>query len=271
MSVEKVQQQEKFRRIYKQDEDRLMAVVNQMTTVSEADSEAAIKDKQRRAKRIAEFYERYPRGEASRRVHKTPKRLCYENIGEFIAAAGLSYKALLEITGGSDGSKAKLEWPNKIERIMCSYCDSLSDEDRDKVLALVKGLVPKSIMDIVESDAVVAVKVFDIAEARKMEIGPLGGKLKDDYMLNNVYTYCHDAKKSCDTIPFYAANRISALADTSYHFMLGLDENDCILAKNGKTETIMDYFCLLPLIWKEHVLAAVKEYASRKKGAVSAV
>ena len=50
---------------------------------------------------------------------------------------------------------------------------------------------------------------------------------------------------------------VAAASDISLHWLLGLDESMTLLAKNGRTETIMAYFCLLPDDRKNIVMEAV--------------
>lgn len=256
---------EKFRRINKPDEEKLYAVVNASMIIRDTDSDAEKLQKQKMQERVEAFQAKYARVPASKNGAVEPKRLAYETIPEFLKAAGLSYKDLLEITNGNGTERAQLTWPSKIEKNMCSACDALPAAIRKKVYDIVLDTLPAPMHEILFSKDTTGQKVFDAAVARKNENGEVWNKIKDDIFLRNIYVYRDEPGRSCDMLPFGKYSTMARDFDVSYHWLLGLDEKACVMARNGMTELIMDAFCLLPDEWKQRIYAGVKQAADNVK------
>lgn len=264
MATRKATQDEQ-RRISKYDEEKLYFVVNSSLEIADGDSQDEIARKERKAAKLKAFQEKYAKITQSKTAQKEPKRLTYETIPEFLKVTGLSYKDLLEITNAELGQRIQLSWPSKIERNMCSVCDSLPEHIRAKILDIVLSTLPAPMHGILHSTDTTGNKAFDAAEARTNEYDEIWSKIKGDVVLTNIYIYRTEPSRSCDLLPYYKFSTVASLFDVSYHWLLGLDDKTCILAKHGDTEMIMDAFCMLPDSWKQRIYAGVKEYADTAK------
>ena len=240
--------------LYKPDEDKLYYAFNKMVTVTEEDTQEEVLQKQQRAEKFSEF----ARQKAALRGRVEPKRLSYDMIPQYLLATGFSYRDLLEITNGDDGERAQLFWATEVEKNMCSACDSLSPEIRERIYGLILEILPAAMRDLLFSEDTQDNRVFDLAESREAKPGEIYRKIKDQSILRDVYTFRKIPGRGFEVIPFGKYNAIVSLLDVSYHWVLGLDETTCVLAQNGDTEMIMDAFCLLPDKWKEMLLASAQ-------------
>lgn len=253
--------------IYKADEEKLYLFVYGSVAPDENDSADLAEKKKKRAERLKAFHENHARNSSVTGVGEKLRRLTYESIPEFIKAAGISYRDLVEITNGENGERAPLNWASKTEKSMCYVCDSLPPEKRAVVYRLVLDALPEPLHAILRSNNTSGNRVFDAAEARTNAYDEIWSVIKEDVMLRNIYTYRGDLSKSSTVVPFSRYNYVVQAMDVSYHWLLNLDEKTCILAKHGDTEMIMDAFCLLPEQWKQRLLAGVKLYADTRKEA----
>lgn len=244
--------------LYKPDEDKLYNAFNKMVTVTEEDTQEKALQKQQRAERFSEFQKLNARQKASQRGRVEPKRLSYDMIPQYLSATGFSYRDLLEITNGEDGERAQLFWTTEIEKNMCSACDSLSPAIRERIYGMILEILPATMRDLLFSEDTQDNRVFDLAESREVKPGETYRKIKDQSILRDVCTFRKTPNRAFEVIPFGKYNAIVSLLDVSYHWVLGLNETTCVLAKNGDTEMIMDAFCLLPDRWKEILLASAQ-------------
>lgn len=246
-------------RITKVDEDRLQKEISAMITVQDSDPSAVIQKKKRRAEKIDEFQRKYAKVTQVKGAYKGPKRLTYDNLEEYLNVAGFTYRDLLEITNGEDGERAKLAWKTKVEKNMCSVCDSMTEEQRKKVLEIVSEALPDPLYELFCSKESSGIKLFAYAEKRMTANYEIWHKIKDDKILSTAFVYRTHAGRSCADLPFSKFSDVVDLFGISYHWLLGLDEKTCVLAKHGTTEMIMDAFCLLPDRWKEIIYAGANE------------
>ena len=148
-----------------------------------------------------------------------------------------------------------MSWPTDDEDRFCSFCDSLSADNRKTVLELIKAVSNPKIVNLDRSDLSPIEIVYRTTMCRvqnnvgaKQELQKIG--ILD---LNAGYVRKDYAAMRLSILPY-----VSKQLDISLHWILNLDDQHIVLAKSGETETIMDYFCLLPPSRKTSIYEAVR-------------
>ena len=140
---------------------------------------------------------------------------------------------------------------------MCNLCDSVSDAARKCIYDMVMSMLPDAIKEYYTIKAVNSEKAIESAIYRAYDPSYVPSLFRKPFEMQDIYLNRTKAlyRLQPHVMKFFADN-----LDVSYHWMLELDENTCVLAENGFTEVIMDAFCLLPDSWKDAVLAGVELY-----------
>ena len=190
--------------------------------------------------------------------HYRPNRIAFKSIPAILEITGMTYKDLLEITNAeTDGNRADIHWPKPVEEKMCALCDSLDEAAREQIYEIVLDLLPEPLREILFMEALNTEKVVDSVQLRSYDPRHLTSVM-------NVSTSIRDTlqrkNQSLYRIKFFMMKYLAENLDVSYHWMLGLDSHDCVLAKHGTTEMIMDAFCLLPDSYKAAVAGGVEIY-----------
>lgn len=259
-SVEYLKEESRLAHI---DHDRLMEYVRSQARISTEDPEEVIEQKQKLQERLTAFEAGF-----SVKTTKKFKNLTYRVLPAFMEVAGLSYRDVLEITNDTKGGRTEIKWADHIEEQMSNACDDLpTDAAREQVRRLVVAMLPENLRELLYQKAPSAVRAVRAGKCRRISIKDIRQQIKTDYTQMNRYTYAEVKDDTYhSTIPLHTYNQTISLYDVSPHWLLGLDENTCVLAKSGSTELIMDAFCLLPMEWKEVVLTATRLMARNLKG-----
>lgn len=216
------------------------------------------------------------RGDNLRPKTKGKKRLCYEHIPELINIAGISYLELINgISTDPDGNPFEARWATRQEAEMCALCDMLSEDKRDQVLNLVRELASDEVRklnlenaDQENTDGIIQrSRVITADEMQPVDKVTVANILRafDESEIATRMKGMGDANAYTWRFRLFRFNliRFSRLAhaavesDISLHWLLGLDESTPLLAKYGRTETVMAYFCLLPVSRKNIVMEAM--------------
>jgi len=193
------------------------------------------------------------------------RRLCYEDVPGLLAAAGTNYLELLNaISKDSDGNRIKVHWATDQEAKMCALCDLLTDEDRDRVLNLVRELASDEVRKLnlenrdLQNYEEIVQRTFSITADQMFHVNKIAianylrsfGEaevLKKTEKMGIAQNYTRRfGKFMFNAIEISLLAYVAAESDISLHWLIGLDESTTLLAKNGRTETIMAYFCFLP-------------------------
>jgi hypothetical protein len=251
-------------RVSKEDEDLIYNLVDSELSAAPNDNAQTRKDKEHRREEFKAFKLRMALSNDKPRP-EGPKRLCYENLPELLEITGLSYLDILKcVSKKPSGDAVKPQWASEAEAAMCSYCDMLSPDRREKVLALIRRILApvfensdfESMTPTLRLFKANAIRSYCIAETKRQtkELG-----VYDIYRRRFV-------PYSFNAVELNMVSYLSISFDVSPHWLLGLDETHTVLATNGETETIMDLFCFLPEGRKQMILQAVQT-AIEKGGA----
>lgn len=248
-------------RIAKADEEKIWAEVDRILEETPDMTELQKRELKYKRDKVQSFKKKFSK-RVSERV-KNPStiqvhRLYWENLPELMKIVGINYRRLLEVVAtDEDGNSYPIKWPNEELELLCYICDKILDADaRRALLDLVKTSAPMWIRELVESDRAPLNKLFDytkIVEELRGEtrlIAKQAGLEKE---------YIAKTAKNKETI--LAHSQIPLLADhfdVSVHYLLGLDENTTVLAENGTTEMIIDYYRLLEQNQRNALLTALE-------------
>ena len=248
-------------RIAKADEEKVWAEVDRILEETPDMTELQKRELKYKRDKVQSFKKKFSK-RVSERV-KNPStiqvhRLYWENLPELMKIVGINYRRLLEVVAtDEDGNSYPIKWPNEELELLCYICDKILDADaRRALLDLVKSSAPMWIRELVESDRAPLNKLFDytkIVEELRGEtrlIAKQAGLEKE---------YIAKTAKNKETI--LAHSQIPLLADhfdVSVHYLLGLDENTTVLAENGTTEMIIDYYRLLEQNQRNALLTALE-------------
>lgn len=252
-------------RVSKEDEELIYHMIDSELSVAPNDNAQTRRDKERKREAFEAFKLKITPLLNDRPSPKGPKRLCYENLPELLDITGLNYLDLLKyVSKNPDGVVIKPRWASEVEAAMCSYCDMLSPDRREKVLALIRRILApvfensdfESMTPTLRLFKANAIRSYCIAETKRQtkELGVY------DIYRRRLVPYSFNA------VELNMVSFMSISFDVSPHWLLGLDESQTVLAANGETETIMDLFCFLPEGRKQMILQAVQT-AIEKGGA----
>ena len=227
-----------YHRLLKEDEDKIYAFIR-------AKAEAVDKSEKNCAQVTAlkEFEESLLKtsGNHPRTKEKGQKRLCFEHIPVLLNIAHASYLELLnEISKDPDGNRIKAGWATEQEARMCALCDMLTENGRNRVLDTVRELASEEVRKL-------------NLENRNLD------KYEEIIQIKRTVTAdeLQPVQFRFNVIGLSLLAYVAKASDISLHWLLGLDESTTLLAKNGRTETIMAYFCLLPDDRKNIAMEAV--------------
>lgn len=262
-----------YHRLQKEDEDKIYAFVR-------SKAEAIDKREKNSARMTAlnEFEESLMKtsGNHQRPKTKGQKRLCFEHVPVLLNIAKASYLELLnEISKDPEGNRIKAGWATEQEARMCALCDMLTDDGRNHVLDTVRELASDEVRklnlensDLEKYEEIIQIKrtvtadelqpIDKVAVAsflRSFGSNDVSAKTKEMGVLENYYLRFIQFRFNVIGLSLLA--HVAMASDISLHWLLGLDESTTLLAKNGRTETIMAYYCLLPDDRKNIVMEAV--------------
>ena len=262
-----------YHRLLKEDEDKIYAFIR-------AKAEAVDKSEKNCAQVTAlkEFEESLLKtsGNHPRTKEKGQKRLCFEHIPVLLNIAHASYLELLnEISKDPDGNRIKAGWATEQETRMCALCDMLTEDSRNHVLDTIRELASDEVRklnlenrNLDKYEEIIQIKrtvtadelqpVDKVAVASFLRsFGSHDVSAKTKKMGVSESYYLRFIQFRFNAIGLSLLAYVAAASDISLHWLLGLDESMTLLAKNGRTETIMAYFCLLPDDRKNIVMEAV--------------
>ena len=262
-----------YHRLLKEDEDKIYAFIR-------AKAEAVDKSEKNCAQVTAlkEFEESLLKtsGNHPRTKEKGQKRLCFEHIPVLLNIAHASYLELLnEISKDPDGNRIKAGWATEQETRMCALCDMLTEDSRNHVLDTIRELASDEVRKLnlenrnldkyeeiiqikrtVTADELQPVdKVAVVSFLRSFGSHDVSAKTKEMGVSESYYLRFIQFR--FNVIGLSLLTYVAKASDISLHWLLGLDESTTLLAKNGRTETIMAYFCLLPDDRKNIAMEAV--------------
>ena len=262
-----------YHRLLKEDEDKIYAFIR-------AKAEAVDKSEKNCAQVTAlkEFEESLLKtsGNHPRTKEKGQKRLCFEHIPVLLNIAHASYLELLnEISKDPDGNRIKAGWATEQETRMCALCDMLTEDSRNHVLDTIRELASDEVRKLnlenrnldkyeeiiqikrtVTADELQPVdKVAVVSFLRSFGSHDVSAKTKEMGVSESYYLRFIQFRFNVIGLSLLAY--VAKASDISLHWLLGLDESTTLLAKNGRTETIMAYFCLLPDDRKNIAMEAV--------------
>lgn len=262
-----------YHRLLKEDEDKIYAFIR-------AKAEAVDKSEKNCAQVTAlkEFEESLLKtsGNNPRTKEKGQKRLCFEHIPVLLNIAHASYLELLnEISKDPDGNRIKAGWATEQETRMCALCDMLTEDSRNHVLDTIRELASDEVRKLnlenrnldkyeeiiqikrtVTADELQPVdKVAVVSFLRSFGSHDVSAKTKEMGVSESYYLRFIQFRFNAIGLSLLAY--VAKASDISLHWLLGLDESTTLLAKNGRTETIMAYFCLLPDDRKNIAMEAV--------------
>lgn len=243
-----------YHRLSKEDEALIYELVDSTLKENPKDNTQTRKGKEKHRREFDAFKQKLS---ADRFPSRGQRRLCYENLPELLKSTGLGYLDVLKyLSKDPDGNPVDIKWASETEATMCSYCDLLSPDRQEKVLAMIRRILApvfensdfESMTPINRLTQASFLRSYSKVETKKQakELG-----VTDIYMKRCLpYSY-----------NLVELNLISYMAfnfDVSPHWLLGLDESHTVLAANGKTEKIMDLFCFLPHERKQMICQAVQ-------------
>lgn len=216
-------------------------------------------------KALKAFEKQLKRTEIDSLSRYSRKRLCYEHLPSLLEAVGADWLEMFNaISKDTDGNKIKVKWATDQEAKMCVLCDLLTDEDRERVLTLVRDLASEEVRKLnlergdltkntgsVQSSSSTSAEemppVDKVAIANYLRSFGEGDVLKKTEKMGIVPNYLRRfGRFTFNAIAISLLAYVAAESDISLHWLIGLDEGTTLLAKNGRTETIMAYFCFLP-------------------------
>lgn len=251
------------RKLNRKDAARLNKYVDIVTKVSESDSEEVIADKRRKAQDMLRIKTRYLVSldfyNNGRRASDVPP--C-RAVPEILNALGIGYRELIDITASelSDEltpeaaleqlTSKKLGWACELDAAMCKVCDSLDDFDRRGLYENMAFSVPEMFWGIFFNPAEDKDKLSAIVDNDRRNGMPIFTELCKDTVMNNLLKKRGLSDWGNYSLSFGKYPLVVKVTGASPHWLLGLDENHCVLAESGVTELIMDVFCLLDESWK---------------------
>ena len=261
MRAEDLKNYNGLHRIAKADEEKVWDEVNQILEGTPNMTELQKRELKYKRDKVQEFKMKYAKRISERLKNPTTiqmHRLYWENLPDLMKIVGINYRRLLEVVAtDEDGNSYPIKWPSPDLELLCFICDKILDADARRILLdLVKSSAPMWIRELVESDRAPLNKLFDytkIVEELRGEtrlIAKQAGLEKE---------YIAKTAKNKETI--LAHSQIPLLADhfdVSVHYLLGLDENTTVLAENGTTEMIIDYYRLLEQNQRNALLTALE-------------
>ena len=261
MRIEDLKSYNGLHRIAKADEEKVWAEVDRILEEKPDMTEFQKLELKYKSEKVQSFRKKF----SKRRRVKNPTtiqvhRLYWENLPELMQIVGINYKRLLEIvTTDEDGNSYPIKWPTFELQLLCFICDKiLTANERRALLDLVKASAPMWIRELVESDRAPLNKLFDYTKIVEELRGESRLKAKQAGLEKE---YIAKTAKNKETI--LAHSQIPLLAElfeVSVHYLLGLDENTTVLAENGTTEMIIDYYCLLERNQRDALRAALEEH-----------
>ncbi len=237
--------------IYRPDEQKILFVISERLEDKEGDTQEERAEKRFRRACVQRFL--YGEGQGQK------KRLTYETLPAFIKETGLSWREVLELIRGGEKGSRELHWALELERDMCRICDALTDKVRERLYSIILELLPEPLLQMLNSDDLPDKRVFDSAILRRKLSEETWGKIQDDIMLRSMYVARNNPQRARGYFRYGRLQDVVDRLDVSFHWILNMDEITCILAAHGKTELIMDAYCLLPEQWKHLLLGAAEQ------------
>lgn len=186
------------------------------------------------------------------------RRLRWSDLPELLNISGLTYKDIIEAVCEKSGAEVKtIAWSTDAQARMCAVCDRfLTKRDRAIMIDFVKSVTSNAFRESVEADDAPAVKLFTYTSWKEARRGDTKEQIRAIGMEKKYLQRFGTGKQSL--ITFSQTHMLADMFGVSIHWMLGLGEDDCVLAQNGSTEIIMDYFCLLPEEMQEAIVAGLE-------------
>ncbi len=244
-------------RLSKEDEERIYDLIDSRLMVSPSDNAQVCREKENRREALEAFKLRITPKKNNKPRQKRPGRLCYENLPELLNIAGLTYLDVLKgISKNQEGTPIEPQWASEVEATMCSCCDILSSDQRQKVLALIRRILAPAFQNSGFETMTPPQRLFKANALRSYCNREVNRQTKElgvyDIYLKRLLRYNYN------TIEMNLISFFSSSFDVSPHWVLGLDESQTVLAAHGESEMIMDLFCLLPEERKQMILQAVQ-------------
>lgn len=244
------------KKIYPHDEELLFAALQEKLRKEAESGKTDITD---RWEKFSKYY--WPRTkDGSFHLH-------YDRIGDFLEVSGISYAELLDICASDEPGSSRAAWPKKIEKSMASLADGMPEELVRFVRELTESMLPDSILEQLKTADKSINRVFAIAEIQATDTSYMWPRLDDGkrYLRQSYLRWKDEDKAVPDMLPFCFVKRVSEAFDLSPHFLLGLSEKETCLCRKGRTEILMDAFCVLPDLWKSRVYAGAKAMSDAYK------
>ena len=188
------------------------------------------------------------------------RRLRWSDLPELLSISGLTYKDIIDAVCEKSGSEiTKLTWATDVQSRMCAICDRfLTKRDRLAMIDFVKSVTSNAFRETVEADNAPAVKLFKYTSWKEARRGDTKEQIKTIGLEKKYLQRFGNGTQSL--ISFSQVPMLAAMFGVSIHWMLGLGEDDVVLAQNGATEIVMDYFCLLPNDMQSAIVAGLEKH-----------
>ena len=256
MDMDVFKEKQPIHRISKEDEAAIYRVIDAKLRTTADETKAVRTDKARRKAALEGFLREITSLAHVKSDCKGPRRLCYEDLTALLRIAGISYRELFEhISCDPDGNAVAPGWATESEAKMCAYCDMLSPEQQETLLALVRRLLAPAFFSGMESLSPIN-RLTQAGDLRGANcIGEQRSKMRslgvESVYLRRRMPYNYNALQ-LHLLPYIAKG-----CDVSPHWLLGLGETATVLAETTGAELIMDLFCFLPEERKEIVLTSI--------------
>lgn len=192
-----------------------------------------------------------------------PYRFTYREIKDYMRIFNLTYKDILEITTSAlEGQEVTVDWPDEISAKMCALCDSLTDAQRQDVFRIVHGALSDARYELLSTRAPTLYRSLMYTFQLMPRTDTMFSATAKDPFLKSAYSKFrhYEYRNNYLALPFSRFKIIADYTKASYHWLMGLEKDECVLAKNAATEVIMDTFCVLPEDSKQYLYRAIKEY-----------
>lgn len=246
-----------------EDNKKIFATMTAESVASEKDSASVMKKKEALAAALKTYSDerKYQRYQPSKKddsgstwtTSMIERRLTLGELPGLLKATNYTYKDLFEIvTAEKAPGRSPIEWYSEDAKRFAQICDARSEKERQFILKTVTSLVPKPLREMNAEEDQPLSRAVRVMLARQVNMGDSFAEIKkskdDPNLFYRLYKRNDNSPKNRNykfgsLSEFYDFAKIGQL---SLHYVMGMDETQLILAKNGTTELIMDAFCLLP-------------------------
>ena len=236
-------------RIDRNEEKKIMELVDSLLTDRPELSEEEREILPYRRKKYRAFQEKYATFRSKRSENPLKiytRKLSWPMLRDLMSVFDLTFKDILEAVCGTESDKPfRLTWATREQERMCRLCDGyLSKSGRERLLTFIIGITSPAFRDTVKLKEAPVRKLFRFKTWNESRRGDSRDMMKELGMEREFLE--RFSLHSQSVLTFEQIVDLARIFKVSIHWMLCLDQDEVVLAKNGSTELIMDYFCLLP-------------------------